>query len=62
LCQLLELATGNVSGFLPAQRSNKAIARCPLAWVMSAEIRYLEITSSGVLRHAMFRQLGGRWT
>jgi ATP-dependent DNA ligase len=29
---------------------------------ISAEIRYLEVTSSGVLRHAMFRQLGGRWT
>ena len=29
---------------------------------LSAEIRYLEVTSSGVLRHATFRQLGGRWS
>ena len=29
--------------------------------VTSAEIRYLEVTASGVLRHAMFRQLVGRW-
>jgi hypothetical protein len=28
---------------------------------MSAEIRNLEVTSSGVLRHAMFCQVGGRW-
>jgi len=28
--------------------------------VMSAEIRYLEVTLSGALRHALFRQLGGR--
>jgi bifunctional non-homologous end joining protein LigD len=26
-----------------------------------AEIRYLERTSGGLLRHAAFRQLGGRW-
>jgi hypothetical protein len=26
-----------------------------------AEIRYLEQTSQGRLRHAAFRQLGGRW-
>ena len=30
--------------------------------VMLAEIRYLEVTTSGVLRHAVFRQLGGRWS
>jgi bifunctional non-homologous end joining protein LigD len=29
---------------------------------ISAEIRYLERTSQGRLRHAMFRQPGGRWT
>ena len=28
---------------------------------ISVEIRYLEVTSSGVLRHAMFGQLGNRW-
>jgi bifunctional non-homologous end joining protein LigD len=28
---------------------------------VSAEIRYLERTSQGRLRHAMFRQIGGRW-
>jgi ATP-dependent DNA ligase len=29
---------------------------------LTAEIRYLEQTSAGLLRHATFRQLGGRWT
>jgi bifunctional non-homologous end joining protein LigD len=28
---------------------------------LPAEIRYLERTSEGRLRHAAFRQLGGRW-
>ena len=28
---------------------------------VTAEIRYLEVTTSGVLRHATFRQIGGRW-
>ena len=28
---------------------------------VSVEIRYLEVTTSGVLRHATFRQIGGRW-
>jgi hypothetical protein len=30
--------------------------------VMSVDVRYLEVTSSGVLRQARFRQLGGRRT
>jgi bifunctional non-homologous end joining protein LigD len=29
---------------------------------LTAEIRYLEQTSAGLLRHATFRQLGGRWS
>jgi hypothetical protein len=29
--------------------------------VRAAEIRYPEQTSAGLLRHATFRQLGGRW-
>jgi len=29
--------------------------------VLAAEIRYPEQTSAGLLRHATFRQLGGRW-
>ena len=30
--------------------------------VSTAEVRYLELTASGFLRHATFRQLGGRWS
>ena len=29
---------------------------------LTAEIRYLEQTSAALLRHASFRQLGGRWS
>ncbi len=29
---------------------------------LTAEIRNLEVTSTGVLRHPSFRQLGGRWS
>ena len=29
--------------------------------LVPAEIRYVEVTSAGRLRHPAFRQLGGRW-
>jgi ATP-dependent DNA ligase len=45
------------SSFTDRRRTDDVYAEPSLL----AEIRYLEVTSSGVLRHAAFRQLGGRW-